>query len=299
MYRLAACLDLTFRQGGGGVGLDEVWDVVTGQLGALDHVSHWIDANPRPRQRRLPGDLGVIGEHLTSMWPALCEAPFGSALTLRVFDLPHPPREQLTLTIPTPSDRRDWSNLIVARRPSWVMDDPEAVVEGMLELATRLRPHHATAGLSLMSEPWMERSYFASAFPHLEAHPGLTVPYQLRWGADGAGIASIGWLTVLGDEPLRLVGGAGGLERSLADAAERCGVAPPELIRFDGGVLVRAGNRPDPGERGAAPASYRAADAALRPLRWDGVSDHPNHWLRTAPEKDRKETTRRWMARFE
>ena len=137
----------------------------------------------------------------------------------------------------------------------------------------------------------------------LEQYPGLSLPYQLVWGAGGAGIPGIDWLTVIGDGALALAGGVEALRARLDDAAKTFGNAVPEVIGYPGGVVVRAGETPllDDPETGRAPREYRAVDAALRELRWDGRSSKPSAQLKVGSIKglDPAEVTLRWVTRFE
>lgn len=301
VYRLAGGAQCFFAHGAGArISLDEVWRAVVESLEPLDGLERWIgplDARPRS----LPADLGEIRAALERDGEEAM-ARF-DAVTLRMYSQPDPPRQQLSLVLPAPEGRHPWGSLATGTAPSAFLSAPDAVVERMLRIAELLRPHTASAGLWLMSEPWMEEHHVASALPFLERHPGLNLPHRLEWGAEGRGIAGIDWLTMLGERPLELLGGADELRRRLAEAAARLGTATPEVVVYGGGALVRACQAPRLGDASAegdgAPVEYRVVDAALRPLRWDGRSSRPNALLKVGSGEARAEATERWATRFE
>lgn len=302
VYRLAGCSQFYFDYGGSAVeSFSPVWDVTVECLRSLDEATGWIGPLDT-RQQELGTDLADVRNAIQQGWGEACSR-FGT-VSLRVFSTPDPPRQQLSLSLPCSGSRDRWAMLVTGERPSRFVNDADLVVERVLRHASILRPHLGLIGFGLMSEPWMEPHHVASALPYLEQYPGLSLPYRLEWGADGAGIPGIDWLTVLGEGPLALAGGITRLRTRLTEAGEALGVGAPEVIEYPGGIVVRAGRTPrltnDP-ETGGAPVEYRAVDAALRQLRWDGRSSKPSALLKVGTLKgiDPAEVTRRWATRFE
>lgn len=300
VYRLAAGTQYYFAcDREAGVPFESVWTVAADCLASLDEVTHWI--GPLDTRVRTLGDPSRVRAALErdreQAWAQ------SESLTLRAFSRPDPPRQQFGLALPAPWNRDPRARLVVGDRPSRFVTDADAVVDTVVRQARLLRPHAGFVGFTLLSEPWMEPHHVASALPYLERHPGLNLPYMLEWGAAGAGIPGVDWLTVLGEAPLALIGGVQALRRRLADAAHVVRVPAPVLLEYDGGVVIRAGATPQLGDTAAdgAPAAYRAVDAALRPLRWDGRSTSPNALLKVGRVKglDPVEETRRWATRFE
>lgn len=302
VYRLAGCSQFYFdHDGSAGEPSDPVWDVAAECLGSLDEATHWIGPL-NTRKRKLGADLTDVRATLQRSWGEAC-ARFGT-VSMRAFSRPDPPRQQLSLSLPCPGSRDPRAVLVTGELPSLFLTQPEVVVERVLHRASILRPRVGLVGFSLMSETWMEPHHVDSALPYLERYPGLSLPYQLEWGADGAGIPGIDWLTVLGTDALGLAGGVAELRARLEDAAGATGTPVPEVLEYPGGVVVRAGGTPqlaDHPETGGAPRGYRAVDAALRPLRWDGRSPRPSAQLKVGRIKgiDPAEVTHRWVTRFE
>ena len=302
VYRLSSCTQFFFASpgSGNGVSFEQVRDLTAECLQLLDEASHWI--GPLDTRKRGLDSIDTVLEALTRDRDAALTK--FAATTLRVFAQPDPPRQQLALSLPAPDASAGFAQLVIGERPSPIMHDPETVVARTLRYASALRPHVGLVGLGLMAETWMEPHQVDSAWPYLERYPGLQLPYRLEWGADGAGIPHIDWLTVLGERPLDLLGGVAELSRRLDDAADAHGAPAPQLLEYKGGVLVRASSTPlmDDGGSPGAPTGYRIVDAALRPLRWDGRSSKPNSRLKVNEKSSgltRAEATLRWATRFE
>lgn len=301
VYRLAGCSQLFFAPPGspGAASFEELWDVTAECLALRDEAMYWIGplgADPR----RLPGGLSPVRDALADERDEAF-ARYG-AMNLRVWSHPDPPRQQFSLAVPSPDSRERFAQLVMGERPSVLIRQPEIVVERAIRQARLLRPHAGLIGFGLMSQTWMEAHHADSAWPFLQRYPGLQLPYQLTWGADGAGIPAVDWLTLLGDRPLALLGGVDGVRRRLSASAEALCASVPQVLEYEGGAMVRAGDTPKLDDDGAAPIEYRVVDAALRPLRWDGRTSTPNRLLKVrerARGVTRAEATRRWAARFE
>ncbi|MFD1812778.1 type VI immunity family protein [Rhodococcus gannanensis] len=297
VYRLTGGAQFHFRCGDGGTPFPHSWDVTARRIEAMLRLDRWlgpIDATPRPMPSTTAPVLDVVLADRHS-----AEERF-SAVTLRAYSTPLPPREQLTLVLPS-DGRPPWASLVTGEPPSTFRDRPDDVVEATLRDAALLRPIVGAVGFHLMSEPWMESQYTAHALPFLQRYPGLNLPHRYDWNIDGARVQSVDWLTVLGDELLSPLGGRDRLRTRLADTAERMGAPAPTVLPYDGGVVVRAGAGPQFGDSAGqgAPPSYRVVDAVVRRVRWDGIAHTPSGLLKTARGVDRVDATRRWAARFE
>lgn len=259
VYRLAGCSRFSFDPpGSAGESFETLWSVTAECLELLDEASHWIGPlNTRPK---------ALGTSLTLLREVLEQerdrafAQF-EAVGLRVFSTPDPPRQQLSLTLPKPDSRQRFADLVMGERPSISLQQPDLVVERTLRHVSALRPYVGLVGFGLMSETWMEPHHVDSAWPYMQRYPGLQLPYRLEWGADGAGIPGVDWLTVLGAGPLSLMGGEAGLRRRLDSAAAQVGAPAPQLLEYDGGVVVRAGRHrssviPRPGARRSSTGSW-------------------------------------------
>lgn len=302
VYRLAGCSRFFFESpGNDAAAFARVWSVAAECIGMLDEASHWIGPLDN-RARRFSGDLVAVRETIERDRNEANERFDGS--WLRVYADPDPPRQQFTLSLNAPGSDIPFAGIVLGQRPSGFLRHPDEVVAQTLHRASALRPHVGLVGFCLLSEPGMEPQHIDSAWPYLERYPGLQLPYQLDFGAEGTGIPHIDWLTVLGAAPLEVLGGVSALRRRLEDAAGARGAFAPQLIAYDGGVIVRAGEAPQlrGAEDGAAPLEYQVVDAALRELRWDGRATKPNHVLKVSEQGNgisRTEATLRWAARFE
>ncbi|MGK3983612.1 type VI immunity family protein [Sorangium sp. So ce136] len=131
------------------------------------------------------------------------------------------------------------------------------------ELAAVLRFRWATAGLGYAT--WNVQGWETSSnalYAHARRFPGFDVGYYHRnLEAFLNRIRTVSWLTYLGPQ--------------LTDALRRSGrsLSSSRLVAVGGagagGVVLRAGDRPEPGDvnRLNLPRSYVEADAMVRPLR--------------------------------
>ncbi|WP_437943170.1 type VI immunity family protein [Sorangium sp. So ce281] len=131
------------------------------------------------------------------------------------------------------------------------------------ELAGVLRFRWATAGLGYST--WNVQDWEASSnalYAHARRFPGFDVGYYHRnLEAFLDRIRTVNWLTYLGP---RLTDALRRSGRSLS-SSRLVGVAAAGA----GGVVLRAGDRPEPGDvnRLSFPRSYVEADAMVRPIR--------------------------------
>lgn len=143
---------------------------------------------------------------------------------------------------------------------------PMAILFQTLAACSQLRPLHGLVGFGVVFNPF---SYSdtdgVAAFPFTKRFRGLhngqdgTFKVQAGMAGEGAGLMSINWLTVLGDEALKALGGP----ETLGDLPEDCTVHG-----YRGGVIVQAGTLPQTGDRNRAlplPA-YAAVAQTLEPV---------------------------------
>lgn len=125
--------------------------------------------------------------------------------------------------------------------------------------------HWGTAGFSFYwegndttiekyAEQWLGR--------HLTKHPGLAMGNEMRWGTIvEKGIASIGWLTFVGDTLVDKLGG----RDALAERLTGTGIG---LRSYEKGVALQAGDAPELGNvnRKDTLPLYREVGAVLDPV---------------------------------
>ncbi len=166
----------------------------------------------------------------------------------------------------------------------WPLDDFEARVKA---IAKELRLRWAAAGLMFAT---FELADLESAdrveYANARRYPGYDLgTHLLRAQLFHRFIRSINWLTFLGP--------------AMTEELDHLGKSPASSARvqvspFEGGLLLRAGPRPERGDlnRLQVPAAYREADALVRPIRHDGERF-------TFPAPWDAATSSRWIRRFE
>jgi hypothetical protein len=160
------------------------------------------------------------------------------------------------------------------------------------KFAAILQPYHGYGGYGF-GEP-SDMSLRDAVQPDIYAmarrFPGIEVDRPVRhiqYLSDG--IKGVNWLTVLSEHWVERVGGEARL-RSLLD--ERF-----LFHRYDGGLIVQAGPRPQTGDTNQYlwPDAYATLARVLRPIRirQHGSFDNHGQYRFTA------ETTQEWLARFD
>jgi hypothetical protein len=178
--------------------------------------------------------------------------------------------------------------------PLSVVDDPDAYVELVRDLVSKLDVESGHAGYGLN---WDSRGEMAGeASQQMGAIAGryqgvdlfdLDVTLVSMRKTKPAGIKTVGWLTLLGSQLSNQVGGAAALTKKLGKS---CTVYP-----LPNGVLIRAGERPTLGDRNrkADVAAYRSVGKLLASFRF---VDHRALFGATTATG---ESTERWLARFD
>ena len=147
----------------------------------------------------------------------------------------------------------------------------------LLDLCKKLNPVSGYGVLGMIPSPdrgdaqdWEGVLFeLSKRFPGLEMEFTVDHCISLRQGRDGGGgIKGAAWLTVIGDVYLAELGGADAVKADLAALDPRF-----VIRRYDGGVLIQAGDRPVLGdaERNAWPELYIKLAKYLKPIR---ITEH-------------------------
>ncbi|WP_373635701.1 type VI immunity family protein [Yoonia sp. SS1-5] len=176
----------------------------------------------------------------------------------------------------------------------WFADHDAEWIALMLDWCNRLKPVKGTIGIAMTTEAGMMRARFREQWPYLARFPGLDDEVAFFEANCVTGkIGSVNWLTILNDELLAGIGGLDDLTSALGDAAK--------IHKWDGGVLIQAGDLPDIGDRNADlwPTAYCAVNDALRPIRFEDYPNTPMALLNVPEPLDPYEETLRWVRRFD
>lgn len=182
----------------------------------------------------------------------------------------------------------------------WVLpiDTPS---DELLALAIEIGQTHpllcAVGGPSLMWNEELPRNAFAAIFGLTKRFLGLDVQFPdeaSRFARDK--IASVGWLTILGDTMMDAHGMTMSDLVQAADASSGLTVLP-----LRGCTLVRAGSVPELGDLNSLdhPTSLRAASLLLHPFLVDKPLSFPGPFReRRELNDDLREETKYWRERF-
>lgn len=240
------------------------------------HLLRWA-VNPSTRETEPYGESVASNPRAWLAWlPALgedegfvlsCHAaqdPLGtSALSVRCvagerLPLPHPQLAHFRVCFPL----------------TWFSGHPGSLPEVTLEICRKLKPVSGYAGIGVLQSPFVTISQryepliyqLAQRFPGLEAEFPLQHGIWLAKGREGGkpGIKGVNWLTVVADQLLAELGGAD------AVAADLAALDPRFIVhRWDGGVVIQAGDHPELGDvkRDAWPELYVKLARYLKPIR--------------------------------
>ncbi len=182
-------------------------------------------------------------------------------------------------------------------------DGSGALPEVLLDICRTLQPVSGYGGIGIIESPDRGISsllepfvyQWALHFPGLEADYPIPHSNWLRNGREGGrdGIKGGNWLTVIGDRYLPELGGADKVEADLAALDSQFVVR-----RYDGGVLIQAGPRPQLGDapRGVWPGLYVKLARYLKPIRviHHNAFQHGGHG-----ERFDKANSEAWLRRFD
>jgi hypothetical protein len=152
----------------------------------------------------------------------------------------------------------------------WFSDHPGSLTSALLDICRRLRPVSGYGGIGVIESPDITKSqrYEPIVYELAQRFPGLEVDYPVShsiWLAEGeGGIKGVNWLTVVGDRWLAKLGGTDAVHADLAALDRRFLVH-----RFDGGVMIQAGPRPELGdaESNDWPELYVKLSKYMEPIR--------------------------------
>jgi len=155
-----------------------------------------------------------------------------------------------------------------------LVEDPGMVPDALLEICRKIKPVSGYGGIGIIESKngGIESEYSPVVYSWAQRLPGLEADYPTShsiWLTKGredgrGGIKGVNWLTVISDRWLAELGGADVV-------AARVTALDPRFIihRFDGGVMIQAGPRPDLGdaEQGLWPELYVKLAKYLKPIR--------------------------------
>ncbi|MFJ2620643.1 type VI immunity family protein [Glutamicibacter sp. NPDC087344] len=271
--------------------LREILDLAPGQF-------PWWMGGTDAKPRRIP-EAGI--ERIFDSALPLIEQP-DQLLSLSLVQRENPPRWQAEAMMLAEDPRRSWlSHVTFSAPPSFALSNPQDYVQLVARWAQALRPHYGTAGLALVDQAGMAHHRGGAALPWLHRYPGLDcAPFNLQ--PKPARYVAVNWLTVIGEPVIQALGGEEQIRSLLALASDTRGVEHPEILRYDGGMVIRASELPLLGDRSTAdvPGPYRAVNAALRTARFEEYPQGPNIHLIDAPRtSDRRQATLNWVRRFD
>ncbi|AKT37889.1 type VI immunity family protein [Chondromyces crocatus] len=172
----------------------------------------------------------------------------------------------------------------------------------LLKLCRKLKPVSGYAGVGVIPCPDRGDAQrwegilvdLAQRFPGLEMEYPVEHSIYLAEGRDGkGGIKGVNWLTAISDVWLDELGGAAAVAADLRDLDPRY-----ILHRYDGGLLIQAGDRPALGdtERDAWPDLYVKLARYLKPIR---ITRHSAFGSGGRGWAFGPQEVRAWLARFD
>jgi len=182
-------------------------------------------------------------------------------------------------------------------------DGSGSLPEVMMDICRTLKPVSGYGGIGLIDtqDSWTNIQCAPVVFDWAQRFPGLEVDYPLRhsiWLTDGRegdrdGIKGVNWLTVAGDRYLSELGGADKVEADLAALDSQFVVR-----RYEGGLLIQAGPRPQLGDatRGVWPTLYVKLAKYLEAIR---VTNHNPFQRGTDVVPFDKANSEAWLRRFD
>lgn len=179
-------------------------------------------------------------------------------------------------------------------------NEPDLVPSMLLDFSRRLRPMSGYGGIGMVATPdyGLAEHYNPVVYGVAQRFPGMEVDYPvwhgISLGKEEGWIKGVNWLTVVDDPLLKRLGGVDSVRSDLA--ALDSGF---DVFRFDGGLMIRAGTRPELGDAAAGnwPALYVKLAKYLKPLRV--VSHPPFHRTWEGVDVFTEERTQAWLSRFE
>jgi hypothetical protein len=153
-----------------------------------------------------------------------------------------------------------------------------------------LKPEHGYAGIGLVTaaDRFLAAQFEGVVTSLAERFPGLEIDYPVKhllWAR--AGIKSVNWLTILGEDVIARFGGVDVVKAALPFSAT---VRP-----YDGGAIIQASQLPQIGDRNRQIGvdAYVTVARALQPIR---ITTHSGVHGGEGLDRERFE---RWLARFD
>lgn len=179
--------------------------------------------------------------------------------------------------------------------PMFILDDLDNFVEMARCWSERLAVLHGSGGLGVLTEPGREMVGKVYYYPLMQRYPALEYDamgdYWSETRHGGYELPrSSNWLTLLGDANVALLGG---------EDAVRAQLTPEmSLLRYPGGCLIRAGERPiiDSNGIGGIPEVYKDVARIIKPIRFEG---YEYGIIEVPEERDSLEETMKWIRRFD
>lgn len=217
-----------------------------------------------------------------------------------------PPRWQgAALLQPANASRVDLSVLHLAIPAMLAKQDPDDLIKRLTNWCQHMQPLHGSAGLAPIYEIGMQESYPNETWPLLSRFTGLDYMNGFVLAARNVNqIRGVNWLTFLGTTMLDEIGGTDRLAERLKTATgEFDGTATddPVVHPYDGGVVIRAGQYPQLGDRNISgvPISYQIVNAALRPWLFTAYENKPTRLIKVPRPLDAYDETMGWVTRFD
>jgi hypothetical protein len=188
---------------------------------------------------------------------------------------------------------------------AWILNEPASFVALAVQWSNLLKPVTGCGGWAVIQSlefaaaqgHGSDGAMLARRFPGLDLPADVAFSLSLKHGGPTVvdrgerpgedpwlGIKGVNWLTVVGDRFLPKLGGADSV-------TEKLGPECP-VHRYDGGIIVQAGPRPQLGDvnHGNVPEAYRRVFSVLRSVQIQKLAYRPF-------EMDEDETAS-WMKRF-
>jgi hypothetical protein len=251
-----------------------------------------------PEQRRASA---IKGEPFKIFRNALERTPTSEGFCARLFhkptapDIPDEPTPYLIDFLVTREDDNSLS-FINAYMP---VGNPqggyyfESLLEHVIYTSNLLKPAHGVAGFSLIFEAGLEQ-HAKHAYSAMKRHPGLEFidsdSFSIEVESQFNRIKGVNWLTVLGDEVLKELGGIETARKALESGST--------LHEYTGGVVIQAGPVPQLGDsyHNLIPQRYREVAQFTQPVRFENYQDS---LFRVFPPLDGPTEAISWVRRFD
>lgn len=155
------------------------------------------------------------------------------------------PRRRFAITGEEVAEAADtWPSVVrIALDPVWGTERNEEIMEFVLKLAELIPVRSGYAGFAFEYSKYHLEEGCEHAWQQSMRHPGIDIHSpraRERFATLKDSIRTIGWLTLLDDAFVSELGGRKALAKELPQSVEVCDI--------DGGVLLRAGERPALGD---------------------------------------------------